>query len=271
MVHVRGEASNVRRFLTNCGRRRGLRTALTAAGATLSIDADRVETIGPFIEATALVSEVELWLADLNAVIESAGLDGRMSRVWAAIGNAADEREIARSKGTQPAVPLLAYVRAEESGERIVARDARPPLADPEGSVPPDFSPIKFDDADWHTAAARKAGHPAEHGWTHIALFLTWLIRSGLSVDEAIGQRRTRAVRVGAVVGRDLMNHVDGKLLSTFMTDEAAVFAQACYEAYLGVYDRLSGGYTLPADAEAFDIVAPQIDQLWQAWKASGR
>jgi hypothetical protein len=78
-----GQSEPLARFVRTLGRRKGLRISRTDAGAILSVDADRVEAVGPVIEAASVASGVELRLADLDAIIESAGrIEPVIDRLW---------------------------------------------------------------------------------------------------------------------------------------------------------------------------------------------
>jgi hypothetical protein len=55
----------------------------------------------------------------------------------------------------------------------------------------------KFDDAGWHVDGAEAAGQPPQYAWTHIALYLTSLIRRDLVARGRIG-RGGQGVRDGA-------------------------------------------------------------------------
>jgi hypothetical protein len=131
--------------------------------------------------------------------------------------------------------------------------------------------PTKFDDAGWHDDGAAAAGQPPEHAWTHIALYLTWLIRRDLAARGMLG-RHAHRVRDGGVVDRDLMHWVDAKLVSDLMTYAGADFSEAHYNDYIAAYNRVFAGepdYSIPADADAYARVEPELDALWAAWRTT--
>ena len=253
-------------------RRAGLRVRSHADRLILEVVANRIEAVGPVVEAAALAAGIGLRLDDLDAVIESGGLEGRASKVWAAIGDAADRRAVDRERGVTPAIALLHFVRVEERDGLRVAVDARPALVDHPSGPAPDSFPTKFDDANWHDGAAAAVGQPPDHAWTHIALYLTWLIRHDLAVRGMLGKHAQR-VRDGGVVDRELMRQsTDFKLTSDLMTDAGADFSEAHYEDYIAAYNRVFADepdYSIPADPEAYARVEPELDALWSAWRTS--
>jgi hypothetical protein len=264
-----GQPESLARFVRMLGRRKGLRISRTEASAILYVDADRVEAVGPGIEAASVVSGVELRLSDLDAVIESLGLNARPSSIWAAIGSGADERLVERERGLEPTRPLLGHVRVEEAEGRGVVRDDRPSFHDVAPVMPPDMNPRKFDDAGWHVESTVDAGQPSEYAWTHIALYLTWLIRHDLIEPGFLLPAQVAAVKSGAVVGGEGVGSVDRKLVSSMMTDQAASFSRDRYDAYLAVYDQTFADlpdYSFPSDANAYGRIEPMIDGLWSDW-----
>jgi hypothetical protein len=74
--------------------------------------------------------------------------------------------------------------------------------------------------------AAEEAGQPAEHGFTHIGLFLAWLIRHDLFDDSLVPAHHVEKVRDGPWEGSELRDDVDGKLIDDMLTPEGATFAR---------------------------------------------
>jgi hypothetical protein len=268
-----GTTEALTQFKRLLGRRKGLRFSRQGPAIGLELDAARVETLGPVIEAASVAAGVELKLADLDAIVESEGLDARPSRIWTAVGDGADERMLDRERGIEPAHPLLGHATVVEIEGRRVARDNRPELADLATIRPPHdmFRDKKFDDAGWHIESAVAAGQPPENAVAHIALYLTWLIRHDLVERSLFGPARVAAVKSGAVVGADGIDWVDGKLISSMMTDDGAKFSEELYDRYLTVFDEAFAEepeYSVPGDASAYSRIEPVIDLLWSEWSA---
>jgi hypothetical protein len=262
------------RFASHCRSRRGVRAERRAEGFDLAVDPARIEAVGPPIEAAADETGLHVVIDDLDAAIRSAGLEVRASGVWAAIGNAVDEDDVTRSRGQEPDRDLFRHVRVEEIDGIRVAIDARPPLVDPVGSGPPDMGPQKFDDVGWHEGATMVDGHLPEYAFTHIGIFLAWLIRHDLHDPRWFPRDHVQAVKAGLMTGSDLARDIDGKLLSDEMTDEGAAFAAARYERYMNAYQDLVGDdevYRVPEDTGLYERVAPLIDDLYADWVAAGR
>jgi hypothetical protein len=112
--------------------------------------------------------------------------------------------------------------------------------------------PVKIDDWDYHETAAEEAGYPAEHGFTHIGLFLAWLIRHDLFADDyVVAAGRVEKVRDGEWAGSGLRDDVDGKLINDMLTAEGAAFSTARYGAYLRAFDETFADrpdYSVPDD-----------------------
>jgi hypothetical protein len=254
-------------FRSRLRRRPGVRIRTGGDGLRIEIVASRIESAGPALEAAAVASGIVLRLAELDALVESAGLDGRPAGLWAAIGDAADRRSVERERGTAESMDLFEYVRVEERDGRRVAVDVRPQRVEP-SSPPLDMSPTKFDDAGWHADSAEAAGQPPEHAWTHMALYLTWLIRNELVNTRMLG-RDAQRVRDGDLVGAAVMGAIDAKLVPDFMADAGAEFSEANYGTYLETYDRLFAeepDYSVAADVAAYTRVEPELDALWSIW-----
>jgi hypothetical protein len=254
--------------------RRGVRVARKGDGFALSVDPARIEAAGPVIEAAAASAGLRIVIDGLGGEVRSSGLDGWASGVWAAIGDAVDEDDVTRSRGDAPAGDRFRHLRVTEmDGVRVVV-DARPPRVDPVGGPPMDGGPQKFDDVGWHDGPAAEAGQPREHAFTHIGIFLAWLIRNDLHDPLWFPRDHIRAVKAGSMTGSDIADDIDWKLISDEMTDDGAAFAAARYERYTTDYSDLLGDdadYRVPETDALYARVAPMIDGLYAAWIAAGR
>ena len=260
-------------FVAGCGRRPGLQLRRTDDVVSISIDPRWIEAIGPRLEAVAGELDIELRIDQLDAALPSADLDGRPSRVWAAIGNAADEISVLRERGEEPPFGLLRHVAVEEqSGDRI-AVDARRCIVEPVGGPAPDASPTKYDDAGWHADEAVEAGEAPEQGFVHIGLLLTWLGRRNLLSRELPRRIRVMLETGPLDVGR-LVSATDGKLLSIFLTSDGEAFCDARYDTYLRAFEeavRDAPPFSVRLDETWLARVTPRIDQLWEDWDTAGR
>ena len=90
---------------------------------------------------------------------------------------------------------------------------------------------LTYDRLDWHLDSAIEAGQPPENAFTHIGLYLAWLIRRQLHAPEVFPAGHVAAVKAGEMTGSDLADDVDGKLLESIMTAEGRAFSDACYGA----------------------------------------
>ena len=272
-LELRGDRETLRLVHAALARRQGLRRKLSAGRLALEVDAPEIERIGPEIEVLATAACLELRLVDLDARLAPSSLDGRPSGVWAAIGDAALDLELARGRDEDAGGGLYPRVTVtDEEGVRTV-RDGRAPRVEPAGA-PPDLSPVKYDDVEYHEDPAIEAGQPAEHGATHIGLFLSWLVRHDLHEPDLFDDRDLAEVRAGTMPGSDLLGLVDGKLLSDMLTDEGNAFAAARYRAYLDAFGALfadEADYSIADDPAAEGRVHPLLDAMYADWVAAGR
>jgi len=135
-----------------------------------------------------------------------------------------------------------------------------------------DTQPNKFDDWDWHDGPAAEANQPREHAFTHIGLYLAWLIRHDMCDPRWFQRDRLEAVKAGTMTGSALADDIDGQLLSLLMTSEGAAFTAACYPQYMTGYNDLLGDdadYRLMESNELYARVAPMIDRLYAGWTAA--
>jgi hypothetical protein len=263
-------AASLDRFVIAYGKHRGVRMVARNGEVALTLDANRIEVLGPIVEAAAAAADVVITLADLDAAVLSAGLDGRPSWIWAAIGNAADERAAAHDRGVEPPGELFRYVGVDVVDGQRVALDDRPPLLDNPGPGPIDAGPTKYDDVGWHEEGTENAGQPKQHASTHIALYLTWLIRHDLIVSRVIPRRYLEAVKKSGIAGADVMSWIDAKLVSDLMTADGASFSDEYYRTYLEEYGEVFADqpdYGVVGDESAFDRIAPTIERAWLDWR----
>lgn len=131
-----------------------------------------------------------------------------------------------------------------------------------------------YDRIDWHIESAIEAGQPAEYGFTHIGLYLAWLIRRELHDPAMLRSEHVEAVEAGEMTGSDLMDDIDGKLVGAVMSPEGRAFSEARYEAYLAEYAAMFDSlpdYSVEDGPDAYARVEPVLDRLYAEWVAGGR
>ena len=131
-----------------------------------------------------------------------------------------------------------------------------------------------YDRIDWHIDQAIDAGQPEEQAFTHIGLYLAWLIRHDLHDAHVFPEEHVEAVKAGAMTGSDLRDDIDGKLTAADMTADGAAFSDARYEAYLEEYANLFASlpeYGVEDGPEAYEDVEPLLDRMYTDWVADGR
>jgi len=133
---------------------------------------------------------------------------------------------------------------------------------------------MTYDRLDWHYDSAIEAGQPPENAFTHIGLFLAWLIRHDLHDSRVFPPAHVAAVKSGEMTGSDLADDIDTKFNAADVNDEGRAFSDARYGAYLAELERVMSdepAYSLIDDAAAYERIAPVIDGLYAAWLADGR
>ena len=132
----------------------------------------------------------------------------------------------------------------------------------------------KYDDADYHEGSAIEAGQPAGNAFTHIGLFLGWLIRHDLANPQFFSAADLAAVKAGTMSGSDLQSNVDGKLMSDMLTTEGAAFTDWYYEKYLDDYAAAfsdTDDYSIVDDVVSRSDIEPALDRRYSEWIDSGR
>jgi hypothetical protein len=132
-----------------------------------------------------------------------------------------------------------------------------------------------IDRADWHYGAENfPADLPEENGATHIGFFVRWAIGRGLLADDEAPAEAIEAVRAGKLSGRDfLLEHLDGKLWSSMLTEEGQAFAEAHYsDDYLEQVHRvlskgLESSYHADDSDKNYRKMAVVLDRYWARFK----
>jgi hypothetical protein len=131
-----------------------------------------------------------------------------------------------------------------------------------------------FDRLDWHLEAAVERGRPPERAFTHIGLFLAWLIRHDLHDPAAVPAEAAAvvaAVRVGASPGSALRDAVGDALTSDLLAPDGEAFTTWYYPAYLDDYAVAfadAADYSVADDDAAYARIAPTIDRRFAEWLA---
>jgi hypothetical protein len=138
---------------------------------------------------------------------------------------------------------------------------------------------MKYDDASWHYGGEFPAELPQEAGATHIGMFLSWCLLSGLGGEffalefpaelEGLRQRQTTP-------GAFLLNSCDEKFIDEWLSEEGNRFATAYYQGdpnpYLTDYEMLflekhPALYDVPDTWESFEKLRPVLDYRLESWR----
>ncbi len=131
-----------------------------------------------------------------------------------------------------------------------------------------------YDKLDWHYDAAVRAGQPAENAFTHIGLYLAWIIRHDLHDPDAFPADHVLAVKSGGMSGSDLADDIDGKLVADVLSAEGNAFTDAYYDRYLEDYAATFAhlpDYGVVDEPDNYGRIEEVIDRRYQAWVADGR
>ena len=137
-----------------------------------------------------------------------------------------------------------------------------------------DAAPVTYDRLDWHFDSAIAAGQPPENAFTHIGLYLAWIIRHDLHEGRYFPAEHVTAVKSNEMTGSDLADDIDTKLMPLLMSADGRAFSDARYGTYLDEYAIVFGDlpdYGVVDDDAAYARIAPVIDRLYAAWVSDGR
>jgi hypothetical protein len=132
----------------------------------------------------------------------------------------------------------------------------------------------KYDDVGWHESGAMEAGQPVELAFTHIGLYLAWLIHHDLHDPSTFPREHVAAVKAGTMTGSDLADDMDGKLVSDMLTAEGRAFSDYHYTTYLDDYARAfeaEPAYGVEDTEANYGRIAPLLDSAYAAWVGAGR
>jgi hypothetical protein len=131
-----------------------------------------------------------------------------------------------------------------------------------------------YDRLDWHYESAIEAGQAPENAFTHIGLYLAWIIRHDLHNPEVFLASHVDAVKSGEMTGSNLSDDIDTKLIPDDMSAEGRAFSDARYAAYLAEYATVFADepdYSVVDEPANYARIAPVIDSLYASWVADGR
>ena len=87
----------------------------------------------------------------------------------------------------------------------------------------------KYDDWGWHTGGVYPADQPDVNGFTHIGMYLVWIIKHDLQDPELLGHAIVDGLLAGTTTANDLADVIDGKLVAEEMSPEGIAFSNWYY------------------------------------------
>jgi hypothetical protein len=156
----------------------------------------------------------------------------------------------------------------------------RPDRYDP--AMTDDAGMIEYDQWRWHIEGSFPEDRPAEQGYVHIGLFLTWLTNRDLLdsgwLERSGVERAAAALKARQESCSALRDMTGGSLTSEMLTAEGRAFANAYYlpeygysRDYRRVFGRLADTYAVEDGWDSYDRLAPVLDRRYQEWQAAGR
>ena len=136
---------------------------------------------------------------------------------------------------------------------------------------------VKYDDWGWHTGGVFPADQPQINGFTHIGMYLVWIIKHDLHHLEVLGRDVADGVKAGTITANDLADTIDGKLTAEGMAPEGIAFSNWYYNgesAYLSDWAATFSGrpeYTVGDSPEAYASIEPVIGRRYAEWVKAGR
>jgi len=133
---------------------------------------------------------------------------------------------------------------------------------------------MTYDKLEWHLEAALNSGQADLMAFTHIGLYLSWIIRRGLHDSAAFTEADVRDIRRGTKAGTDIGETVDWKLVPQLLSAEGNAFTAARYSSYLEHYQRRfqdQPPYSISESAEAYAAIELFLDQIHRDWVEAGR
>ncbi len=136
----------------------------------------------------------------------------------------------------------------------------------------------KYDDASWHYGGDFPKNLPPEAGATHIGMYLTWVVVSGMEShflrDELASDHLADLKDRKITPGQFLIAVSDEKLVDDELDEEAKRFTDAYYASnmYFDDYDKAVGKgvetlYGVPDTWAIFDKLKPVLDRRFDEWK----
>jgi len=131
---------------------------------------------------------------------------------------------------------------------------------------------MKYDDASWHYGGDFPVDQPAEHGGTHIALFLKWCLIKGWAGELLLQEApdNVAAVIDGTKSPTEFLFEWDGKFVDDMLNEEGNAFANQYYgddglylEDYFTNFGYLM--YVAPAESHDFANFSAMIEQRLQS------
>ena len=145
-------------------------------------------------------------------------------------------------------------------------------------AVEMDDDDIVFDKAKWHYEGKFPKDLDEEQGFVHTGMFLGWIIETGLYSEDFVDDFKSeiRKFKTRKLTGTGVYAAADGVFDAEMLNREGVAFAKAYFDfdtgKYLKDYDKiltrkLPTLYHVQDTWDNYDLIKPQIDKRFAAWK----
>ena len=145
-------------------------------------------------------------------------------------------------------------------------------------AVEMDDDDIVFDKAKWHYEGKFPKDLDEEQGFVHTGMFLGWIIETGLYSEDFVDDFKSevRKFKARKLTGTGVYAAADGVFDAEMLNREGVAFAKAYFDfdtgKYLKDYDKiltrkLPTLYHVQDTWDNYDLIKPQIDKRFAAWK----
>lgn len=131
----------------------------------------------------------------------------------------------------------------------------------------------KYDDASWHYGGNFPANLPMEASMTHMAMYWTWAVLSGLCASDKLRKKIEHEFKTRHASPCTCFSQLNGeKLTSAGLSKEGASFSKIYYEKnfyvdYANTVAKNIEIYEVPDSWETFSSLAPVLNIRFSEWK----
>lgn len=137
---------------------------------------------------------------------------------------------------------------------------------------------LVFDKAKWHYEGEYPADLAVDQAFVHTGLYLGWIIDVGLYSEEFAEDfvKEIKRFKARKLTGPGVYRAADGVFTDDMLNEDGLEFTEAYFDfetgKYLKDYEKLLSAalpsmYHVPDSWESYDLLKPQIDKRYSAWR----